>query len=185
MSDKPRDGHVDCLSVHGKTVRVPRSRLQFRPGAYGFVFRDGKMLFVKMRLNGKYCLPGGGIDLGEPALDALTREIKEESGLDVVVGRFIGVWENFHYYDPQDRAWHGYAFCWECEPKAGGFDLDPDAGDEDEGNPEWVDLSTLSPEDCHGITWHTVCEFLDKTGRRDPSYVAIETYLEVTERGGF
>jgi 8-oxo-dGTP pyrophosphatase MutT (NUDIX family) len=185
MGDKPPYGFVECVTVHGKKKLVPRGDLHFRPGAYGFIFRENKMLFVKMRLNGKYCLPGGGVDLGEPALDALRREVKEETGLDVTAGRFVGVWENLHYYDPQDKAWHGYAFCWECEPTTAGLALDPDAGDEDEGNPEWVDLATLTPDDCHGITWRAVCEYLDRAGKRDRSFVAIEDYLEVSQRSGF
>lgn len=151
---------VICDSVYGKTVRVPRASLQFRPGAYGVIFRDGRVLLVKMRLNGKYCLPGGGIDLGEPMLGALCREIREETGLEVRVGAFLCVRENFHYYDPQDKAWHGFAFCWECHPTTEGFALDPDAGDEDEGNPEWVDVTTMHPEDCHGITWSIIRDYL-------------------------
>src|SRR5260370_6885188 len=36
--------------------------------------------------------PGGGVDLGESPLDALKREVLEESGLDVVVDELVGVY---------------------------------------------------------------------------------------------
>jgi len=38
---------------------------------------------------GAYRLPTGGIDHGEPVLDALLRETSEETGLDVEVRRFL------------------------------------------------------------------------------------------------
>jgi 8-oxo-dGTP pyrophosphatase MutT (NUDIX family) len=162
--DKRLDGDVECISLYGGTKVVPRSKLKFRPGAYAVIARASRILLVRMRLNGKFCLPGGGIDVGEPALEALKREVREEAGIEIAVGEFLCMKENFHYFDPQDRAWHGFAFVWECDALVDGFDLDPDAGDEEEGNPEWVHLDALSPADCHGITWELVQEYRRKRG---------------------
>ena len=36
--------------------------------------------------------PGGGININEHVLDAVIREVKEETGLDVEVGKLIGVY---------------------------------------------------------------------------------------------
>ncbi|MBX3001838.1 MAG: NUDIX hydrolase [Caldilineaceae bacterium] len=41
---------------------------------------------------GQWCLPGGHIDLYEPAQEAIVREVKEEVGLDFD-GRFFGYFD--------------------------------------------------------------------------------------------
>jgi 8-oxo-dGTP diphosphatase len=53
---------------------------------------------------GEWVMPGGKIDLGEPIVEALKREVWEEVGLEVEVGRLIDVFEhvtpgadNYHF----------------------------------------------------------------------------------------
>ncbi len=51
---------------------------------------EGRILLVKAeRWNNMYALPGGHIDLGERVIDAVKREMKEETNLDVDDIRFI------------------------------------------------------------------------------------------------
>ena len=155
---KNLDDEVDCLTIFGKMKRVPRSLLGFRPAAYGLVTHDDKILLIRGRQNGKFCLPGGGINCGEPMLDALHREIGEETGLKVKVGAFIAVRDGFNYFDPDGTAWHSIALCWACTPLGDPYALV--GGDPDEGAPVWVDVPALREEDCHGHTWHTICVYL-------------------------
>lgn len=54
----------------------------------GFIFsKDGKLLLGKNRrggvYEGSYVVPGGGVDDGETKLEALRREMLEETGLDI------------------------------------------------------------------------------------------------------
>jgi len=51
---------------------------------------EGKVLLLKSdKWHGKYVVPGGHIELGENFEDALKREVKEETGLDISVVEFI------------------------------------------------------------------------------------------------
>jgi 8-oxo-dGTP diphosphatase len=57
----------------------------------------GEILLVKTR-NGGWVFPGGQVEVGENLEDALTREIKEESGIDITVTNLIGVYSNTGIY---------------------------------------------------------------------------------------
>jgi 8-oxo-dGTP diphosphatase len=51
------------------------------------IFRDGRVLIVRRAqppASGLYTLPGGGVELGETLQQAIVREVREETGLDIV-----------------------------------------------------------------------------------------------------
>jgi 8-oxo-dGTP diphosphatase len=50
------------------------------------IFRDGRVLVVRRArppAHGLYTLPGGGVELGETLEEAVIREVREETALDV------------------------------------------------------------------------------------------------------
>lgn len=57
-----------------------------------------EVLLVKDIRNG-WVYPGGQVEVGENLMDGLIREIKEESGIDVVVSHLIGVYSNTATYE--------------------------------------------------------------------------------------
>jgi 8-oxo-dGTP diphosphatase len=64
---------------------------QTRVGAYAVCVRDSALLLVRFSRGGRWTLPGGGLDHGERPEDAAVREVEEETGLRVELGRVIGV----------------------------------------------------------------------------------------------
>jgi ADP-ribose pyrophosphatase YjhB (NUDIX family) len=68
-------------------------------GVGAVVVKDGRALIVKRAhepRRGEWSLPGGHVELGESLVDAVRREIKEETGLDVRVGPIIEVFDRIH-----------------------------------------------------------------------------------------
>jgi 8-oxo-dGTP diphosphatase len=67
---------------------MPKRNNRPRLSAVALIHHEGKILVGARRrgaYKGTYVLPGGGVELGESIVRALTREVKEETGLDVTV----------------------------------------------------------------------------------------------------
>ena len=62
--------------------------------AGGVIEEEGKILLCRGKGNRNFFFPGGHIEEGESAPEALMREIKEELGEESEVKRFIGASEN-------------------------------------------------------------------------------------------
>jgi ADP-ribose pyrophosphatase YjhB (NUDIX family) len=69
-------------------------RLQ-RLAVYALVRRAGEVLLTRISSRGAHpgawTLPGGGLDHGETPRDAVAREVREECGVEVVVGELLDV----------------------------------------------------------------------------------------------
>lgn len=77
---------VLCRDINGKAHIVAKTDLIKRTSTYGVIEGDKGVLLVRDRTaaNDQWDLPGGGVDSGEKLLDALKREIKEETGLELI-----------------------------------------------------------------------------------------------------
>lgn len=72
---------------------------------------DGRLLVVE-RANepaaGRWTLPGGKVEPDERIVEAIAREVREETGLEVTVGDLLGVheaiWDGGHYVIVDHRA---------------------------------------------------------------------------------
>lgn len=61
----------------------------------GILSQSGKILLQKRADKGTWGLPGGAIELGESALEALVREFYEETGIDVRVEKLLNVYTKY------------------------------------------------------------------------------------------
>jgi 8-oxo-dGTP pyrophosphatase MutT (NUDIX family) len=62
--------------------------------ARGVAIVDGSILLCRAKGGKSSYLPGGHIEFGETAREALVREIREELGVEAQTGRFLGAVEN-------------------------------------------------------------------------------------------
>ena len=78
-------------------------------GVGAVVVRDGKALVIKRAhepRKGEWSLPGGLLELGESLRDAVRREIKEETSLDIDVGPIIETFDRVHRDDQGKIRYH-------------------------------------------------------------------------------
>jgi 8-oxo-dGTP diphosphatase len=67
-----------------------------RVGAYAVLHDDGRLLLTRLAYTGTWTLPGGGIDHGEDPVDAVRREVHEETGLPLEHARLLDV-DSVHF----------------------------------------------------------------------------------------
>lgn len=68
----------------------------------GVVFQDEKILMVRENYDQHWALPGGFCDIGYSPTENVVKEIKEESGYDVIPKRIIALLDsNKHPHPPQ------------------------------------------------------------------------------------
>ena len=77
---------------------------------------DGQVLLTRRNIppfHGLWVMPGGKIDLGEPIIKALHREVMEEVGLEVEVQGLVDV---FEHLTPGDENDHFVILYYRCRP---------------------------------------------------------------------
>ena len=71
----------------------PSHKPTHRIGAFAIIFDDAGKVLVSRRVDsGWFNLPGGGVEPDESMPEGLMREVREETGLEVEVGRLVGVY---------------------------------------------------------------------------------------------
>ena len=85
------------------------------------VFSDEGLLLVRERSDGAWTLPGGWADVGDSPSSAAVREVKEESGYDVVATKLAAVYDRDHARHRHPPVpYHVYKLFFLCETVGGG-----------------------------------------------------------------
>ena len=107
------------------------------------IYKDGKLLAVKHKhgedISHYYAVPGGGLDPQESLVDGLARELREETGVNAVIGNLL-----FIQQFPSARA--GYT-----------EELEFFFAVKNPDNFTGINLENTS----HGVDELAVCEFVD------------------------
>lgn len=83
----------------------------------GLAVRDGRILLCRNIEHGLAYLPGGHVDPGETAAEALAREFAEECGLTVEVGAFLLA--NEHIFTQRGKPRHEWNVVFHVEHEGG------------------------------------------------------------------
>jgi ADP-ribose pyrophosphatase YjhB (NUDIX family) len=75
--------------IFGEQVGYATPRVDVR----GAVFKDGRLLLVRERVDGGWTLPGGWADVGDVPSEAAEREVWEETGFRVKARKVVGVYD--------------------------------------------------------------------------------------------
>jgi mutator protein MutT len=139
---------IECTTLHGDKKMISKDKLVFRPAGYAIVINDGKVLLCNTKSTGKYWFPGGSVDLGEKLEDAIRREVREETGIEIEVEKFLLFKEMFFYYEPSDEAYQNFSFFYLCKPRTIELLADDKVDQEDESEkPRWIDLKSIKKEE--------------------------------------
>jgi 8-oxo-dGTP diphosphatase len=128
------EGGVECTSCG------LRHYASSQPTVSAFVLDgDGRILLARRKFDpdaGLWDVPGGFLEEGEEPVAGLRRELREEAGIEIEVGRFVGLFTD-SYSDPPDER-HVLNLVWEARIASG----EP-TPDDDVSQLEWFPKDAL------------------------------------------
>lgn len=84
----------------------------------GVVFKDGKLLMVQEKWDGRWTIPGGWADIGLSPAEVAVKEVREEAGLEVRPVKMLAMLDKKFYSHPISP-YHIYKVFMRCEITGG------------------------------------------------------------------
>jgi len=110
------------------------------PAVAAVIVQDGCLLLIKRGeapSKGKWSIPGGRVEWGETLVEAVKREVREETGLEIEVGGVAGVFDLIADSEI-DESFHYVIIDYFASPVGGTLSSGSDAADA-----RWVDLAEI------------------------------------------
>lgn len=89
MAEYSDQKYPDLIELFSRQIGYATPKVDVR----GAVFRDGKLLLVKERMDNGWTMPGGWADVGDIPSAAVEREVWEEAGFRVSARKVVGVYD--------------------------------------------------------------------------------------------
>ena len=122
--------------------------------------KKGQILLMKShKWRGKWVVPGGHVELQEKLEDAVKREVKEETGLDVYDLEFI-CFQEFIFDNVFWKKKHFIFFDYACKAKNENVKLNKEAQEY-----KWVSIKEALKMDLEPYTTKTILEKIKKRKR--------------------
>lgn len=142
------------LASDGKDLSIFSGKVRVR--VCGLLEENGKLLLIKHHSLGPkgflWIPPGGGVSFGESANDALKREFREETGLNIEVMNFLFVFEMIN------EKHHAIELFYQVKRKSGDLSIgkDPELSDSNQIIDEvaflsYDEIDQMDPDILHGI----------------------------------
>ena len=106
QSEIPKEAVLDSFSMQAGYI-TPKVDVR------GAVVRDGKILLIQEKADGKWAMPGGWADLGNTPASVAEREVWEESGFRVRAEKVVAVIDA-NRIEPMEF-YHAYKIIFLCE----------------------------------------------------------------------
>jgi 8-oxo-dGTP diphosphatase len=140
----------------------------------GAIVLDGDCVLLVKRahepLQGEWSVPGGAVDIGETLEEAIRREVREETCLDIEVGPIVDVLDRIRY-DPDGRVKFHYVLVdFVCRPVGGTLQC---ASDAEEAT--WAERAHLGR---YGVADATISVIDKAIARRSAGWTAREVHWE-------
>ncbi|WP_370946489.1 NUDIX hydrolase [Amycolatopsis sp. cg5] len=106
----------------------------------------GRILMIRRADNDLYAIPGGAQDIGETVAEAVIRETREETGIDIEVTSLVGIYSDprhvIAYDDGEVR--QEFSLCFRAHPAGGSLRASRESKEA-----LWVNPSQLAHLDVH------------------------------------
>ena len=153
---------IKCQTISGETIEVEEKALFPRPCAYALVVNNKNELLVEDPKDegGKYWFLGGGLKNSENPKIGLKREVFEESGMNIKVGKLIAQLEYCYYHNKLKKYYRCKSKFFLCKPLGNTV---PNFARQ--VKTKWLKITNLKSDDFHNLISGIMEKLREELGR--------------------